>query len=100
MEIENLEVSLLKASNIQDGDTVLVRLTEEQKQEMTKEKAGELYNKIKKCVGEDKKIAIFFFPKSMELGLVKDTMKTVLESAEVKDPEENLEQDPVPGQVE
>jgi hypothetical protein len=77
MNIENLEVSILKTSEIKDGDTLLVKLTEEQKEAMTKESASALYNKIKSVVGPDKKISIFFFPSSMEISAIRDTINTV-----------------------
>jgi hypothetical protein len=97
MDIENLEISLLQASKIKDGDTILVRLTEEDKKVMTKDQISQLYQKIKKCVGEEKQISIFFFPKSMELSLVKHTMRNVVESRiaeEVSEIDEETENDP------
>jgi hypothetical protein len=92
MDIENLEISLLQASKIQDGDTVLVRLTEEEKEFMTKDKISALYDKIKKCVGEDKKVSIFFFPKTMDISLVKNTMQNVIDSR-IAEEIESLPQD-------
>jgi hypothetical protein len=71
MKIKNVELSLLKASQVEDGDVILVRISKAFKEKMTAEKARDLYNQIKSMVAEDKNIGIFFFPKEMELSLIK-----------------------------
>ena len=71
MNIENAEVSLLKTSQIESGDVLLVRVSKKIKDSMSAEKAHSLYKQISEMVGPDKKVGIYFFPKDLEISVIK-----------------------------
>lgn len=92
MEIQNAELSLFKASDIQSGDVVLVRVAKSFKDQMTGDKAQELYKQIKYMIGEDKNVGIFFFPKDLDISIIKGYLEQAEQligvSEEPEEPEE------------
>lgn len=75
MNIKNLEVSILKTSELKSGDVVIVRMSPEEKNKLNKDNITEIYNQVKSIVGKEKEIGIFFFSKDMELHYIKDYLK-------------------------
>lgn len=75
MNIKNLEVSILKTSELKSGDVVIVRMSPEEKNKLNKDNITEIYNQVKNMIGKDKEIGIFFFSKDMELSYIKDYLK-------------------------
>ena len=88
MKIENAEISLLKASQIQDGDVLLVRMSKKYKEQMSAEKAHKLFEQIKSMAG-DKQVGIFFFPKDLEISIIRD----FLEKADKLIPNDSVKMD-------
>jgi hypothetical protein len=69
MNIESLEISLFKASEIKDGDIILIKTGPEDKAKFNKDNITSIYNQIKGMVNKD--ISIYFFPKDFEIELIK-----------------------------
>jgi hypothetical protein len=80
MDIKSLEINILKASEVKDGDTILVRVSEEEKSKFTKENIKNLYEQIKKIIGKD--ISIYFFPKNLSIDVIKNHIKNIEDSKE------------------
>jgi hydroxymethylpyrimidine pyrophosphatase-like HAD family hydrolase len=80
MNIESLEINLLKASEIQEGDVVIVKINEKQKLNLNKEKITEIYNKIIQII--NRKIPIYFFPKDLSFHLIKKSISKASEILE------------------
>ncbi len=88
MNIESLEIKLLKASEITEGDIILVKVSEKNKSKLTKEKVQSLYQQITKIINK-KNIPIYFFPDDVEMKVIKNHIQNV-ESQKEKI-EENIE---------
>lgn len=73
MKIESLEVNIFKASEIKEGDIVLVRITEEEKLKLNKEKIRSIYEKITGIL--KKEIPIYFFPSNLNFEIIKQTIE-------------------------
>ena len=73
MKIENLEIKLLKSSKIEDGDNILVKINDYDKNALSKEDIKNLYQKISSMV--EKEVGIYFFPANLEISLIKDLIK-------------------------
>ena len=80
MNIESLEVSLFKTSEIKDGDTILVKIDDEKKSKFKKDEIKALYDEIKKIVKKD--ISIYFFPKDLSIDIIKNHIKNIEASKE------------------
>ncbi len=80
MDIKSLEINLFKTSEIQDGDTILVKIDEEKKAKLKKEDIKFLYDQIKKIVKKD--ISIYFFPKDLSIDIIKNHVKNIEDSKE------------------
>lgn len=78
MDIESLELNLLKSSQINDGDIILVKIDETKKSKLKKEDIQFLYEQIKKITKKD--ISIYFFPENLSLHLIKNHIKNIEES--------------------
>jgi len=78
MKIESLEIKLLKSSEIQDGDILLVKIKDMDKANLTKDKIQSLYNQISKIVKKD--IPIYFFPSNLSIDIIK---KSVINTDEI-----------------
>lgn len=80
MDITKLEINLFKTSEINDGDTILVKIDEKDKSKFTKENIKSLYDQIKKIAGKD--ISIYFFPKNLSIDIIKNHVKNIENSKE------------------
>jgi hypothetical protein len=80
MNIESLEVSLFKTSEIKDGDTILVKIDDEKKSKFKKDEIKALYDEIKKIAKKD--ISIYFFPKDLSIDIIKNHIKNIEASKE------------------
>jgi hypothetical protein len=78
MDIKSLEINLFKTSEINDGDTIIVKIDDEFKAKMDKDKIYSIYTQIKDIVKKD--ISIYFFPKSLSLSLMKEHIKNIEDS--------------------
>jgi hypothetical protein len=88
MNIESLEIKLLKASEIVEGDVILVKVSEKNKSKLTKEKVQSLYQQIIKIINK-KNIPIYFFPDDVEMKVIKNHIQNVeLQKEKI---EENIE---------
>ena len=76
MNIESLEVSLFKASEIQNGDIILVRMDKEEKNKLTKDNVQSLYKQINAMIKKEN-IQIYFFPKDISIDLIKKHVETL-----------------------
>lgn len=73
MKIESLEINLLKASEIKDGDTVIVKINEFERANLDKDKIQNLYKKITDML--KKEIPIYFFPSNCTFEIIKNSIK-------------------------
>jgi hypothetical protein len=87
MNIKSLEINLFKASQIEEGDVVLIKTSQDEKKSLSKEDVKQLYKKI--CDITNKSIPIYFFPKELELEILK---KVVIEHFQNNQNENNNEQ--------
>jgi hypothetical protein len=71
MNIESLEINLFKTSELKDGDTILVKIDTEEKAKLKKEDIQDLYSKLTKII-DNKNINIYFFPKNMDIDIIKN----------------------------
>jgi hypothetical protein len=78
MDIKSLEINLFKSSEINDGDTILVKIDDKQKSEFKKEDIKYLYDQIKKITKKD--ISIYFFPKNLSIDIIKNHVKNIEKS--------------------
>lgn len=74
MNIESLEINLLKASEIKDGDVVIVKINEFEKANLDAEKIQSIYKKITDML--KKEIPIYFFPSNFTVEIMKDAIDT------------------------
>jgi len=75
MDIKSLEINLFKTSEIQDGDTILVKIDEEKKSKLKKEDIRYLYEQIRNIAKKD--ISIYFFPKNLSISIIKNHIKNL-----------------------
>jgi hypothetical protein len=80
MNIKSLEINLFKTSEINDGDTILVKIDDDKKKEFQKEDIKFLYDEIKKITKKD--ISIYFFPKYLSIDIIKNHVKNIEDSKE------------------
>lgn len=74
MNIESLEINLLKASEIKDGDVVIVKIDEFEKANLDAEKIQSIYKKITDML--KKETPIYFFPSNFTFEIMKDAIDT------------------------
>jgi len=79
MKIESLEVNLFKASDIKDGDILLVRIDNEEKNNLTKENVRNIYDQILNMT-KRKDLGIYFFPKNLDIEVIKNHIMNVEDS--------------------
>lgn len=72
MEIESLEIKLLKSSEIKDGDIILVKIKDSDKLKLDKNKVRDLYEQISKML--KKPIPIYFFPDNLSIDIIKKSI--------------------------
>jgi hypothetical protein len=80
MDIKSLEINLFKTSEVQEGDTILVKISEEKRANLKKEDIKFLYDEIRKIVKKD--ISIYFFPKGLSIDIIKNHVKNIEDSKE------------------
>lgn len=80
MDIKSLEINLFKTSEINDNDTILIKIDDKEKAKFKKEDIQILYNQIQKIV--KKKISIYFFPKNLSIDIIKNHVKNIEDSKE------------------
>jgi hypothetical protein len=73
MKIESLEINLLKASEIKDGDIVIIKINEKEKEKLDKNKIKHLYEKITQIL--KKEIPIYFFPSNLSVEIIKKSIQ-------------------------
>jgi hypothetical protein len=78
INIESLEINLFKASEIKDGDIILIKIDSDQKKEFNKENITNLYTQIKDLVKKD--IGIYFFPKNITVEAIKNHISSFEEN--------------------
>lgn len=79
MNIESLEINLLKVSEIKDGDVLIIKMSKEQKNKMNKNDVKEIYDQIVKMIKRND-ISIYFFPEDLSLDIVKNNIKMIEDS--------------------
>jgi uncharacterized alkaline shock family protein YloU len=75
MNIKSLEINLLKTSEINENDTILVKIDEDERKKLNKEDIQKLYNQIQSIV--KKNISIYFFPKNLSVDIIKNHVKNI-----------------------
>lgn len=88
IEIENLELKLLKSSQIEDGDILLVKMRQDDKNSLSKENIKHLYEQITKMINK-KDINIYFFPDNMSIDIIKNYVKNMEELKNLNKNENN-----------
>lgn len=81
MNIEKLEINVLKASEIKDGDILLIKMEQEEKEKLNKDSIKKLYDQVLGMINK-KDISIYFFPKNIDIDIIKNHVKNI---EEVKD---------------
>jgi hypothetical protein len=74
MKIESLEINLLKASEIQDGDVVIVKIKDQEKSKLDKTQIKHLYEQITNIL--KKEVPIYFFPSNLSVEIIKKAIET------------------------
>lgn len=72
MNLESLEINILKASEIKDGDIVIVKIDELNKSNLDENKIQSIYQKITKMI--KKEIPIYFFPSYFTFEIIKSAI--------------------------
>jgi hypothetical protein len=80
MDIKSLEINLLKASQIKDGDIILVKIDDNQKKQLKQEDITALYQELKNMIKKD--ISIYFFPKNLSIDTIKKHVKNIEDNKE------------------
>jgi hypothetical protein len=75
IDIKSLEINLLKTSEINDNDTIIVKIDQKEKSNLDKEKISQIYSEIKNMIKKD--IAIYFFPKNLEISIMKQHIQNI-----------------------
>lgn len=78
MEIESIEIKLLKSSEVKDGDTILIKIDENKKKNLTQEDIRGLYESISKMI--KKNISIYFFPDYLSVDIIKKHVMNIEET--------------------
>ncbi len=76
MNIESLEINVLKASEIKDGDSIIVKVKENDRMKLSKESVASLYKQIKGIIKKDN-IPIYFFPQNISLNIIKSHVEQI-----------------------
>ncbi len=71
MNIESLEINVLKVSEIEDKDIIIVKIEESDKLKFSKETIQSLYQQIKTMIKKED-IPIYFFPKNLSIDIIKN----------------------------
>jgi len=76
MNIESLELKLVKSSKIEDGDIIIVKIDDQRRKQLTKEEVKTLYTQITQMIKKDN-IGIYFFPKNLDLEFIKNHVNNI-----------------------
>jgi hypothetical protein len=76
MNIESLEIKLLKSSKIEDGDIVIVKVDNNDKEFFTKDFVKKIYDQITEML-DRKDLKIYFFPKNLDIEIIKNHVKNI-----------------------
>jgi hypothetical protein len=90
MNIESLEINVLKVSEIKDGDVLIVKMSKEQKNKMNKNDVKDIYDQVVKMIKRND-ISIYFFPEDLSLDIVKNNIK-MIEDSKIKIEQETEKQ--------
>jgi hypothetical protein len=90
MNIESLEVNVLKVSEIKDGDVLIVKMGTEQRNKMNKNDVKEIYDQVVKMIKRND-ISIYFFPEDLSLDIIKNNIK-IIEDSKIKIEQETEKQ--------
>jgi hypothetical protein len=89
-DIESLEINVLKASEIKDGDILIVKMGKEQKNKMNKDDVKNIYDQIVKMIKRSD-ISIYFFPEDLSIDIIKNNVK-MIEDSKIKIEQETEQQ--------
>ena len=89
-DIESLEINVLKASEIKDGDILIVKMDKEQKNKMNKDDVKNIYDQIVKMIKRSD-ISIYFFPEDLSIDIIKNNVK-MIEDSKIKIEQETEKQ--------
>lgn len=76
MDIESLETKLVKSSKVEDGDIIIIKVNPNDKDSFNKETIHKLYSQIKQMLG-NKNVAIYFFPKNLDIDFIKTNIQNI-----------------------
>lgn len=76
INIESLEVKLIKSSKVEDGDIIIIKVNSDDKKHFDQDNIKSLYAQIRKMLG-DKNISIYFFPKHFDISFMKNQIETI-----------------------
>ena len=82
LNIESLEINVLKASEIKDGDILIVKMGKEQKSKMNKEDVKNIYDQVVKMIKRSD-ISIYFFPEDLSIDIIRNNVK-MFEDSKIK----------------
>jgi CRISPR/Cas system-associated endoribonuclease Cas2 len=90
LNIESLEINVLKASEIKDGDILIVKMGKEQKSKMNKEDVKNIYDQVVKMIKRSD-ISIYFFPEDLSIDIIRNNVK-MFEDSKIKIEQETEQQ--------
>jgi hypothetical protein len=90
MNIESLEINVLKVSEIKDGDVLIVKMGTEQRNKMNKNDVKDIYDQVVKMIKRND-ISIYFFPEDLSLDIIKNNIK-LIEDSKIKIEQETEKQ--------
>jgi len=90
MNIESLEINVLKVSEIKDGDVLIVKMGTEQRNKMNKNDVKDIYDQVIKMIKRND-ISIYFFPEDLSLDIIKNNIK-LIEDSKIKIEQETEKQ--------
>ena len=76
MNIESLEINVLKVSEIKDGDVLIVKMGTEQRNKMNKNDVKDIYDQVVKMIKRND-ISIYFFPEDLSLDIIKNNINLI-----------------------
>ena len=90
LNIESLEINVLKASEIKDGDILIIKMGKEQKSKMNKEDVKNIYDQVVKMIKRSD-ISIYFFPEDLSIDIIRNNVK-MFEDSKIKIEQETEQQ--------
>jgi signal peptidase I len=80
MNIESLEIKLVKSSQIEDGDIIIIKVDDLNKKYFNKENIKNIYDQITNMINKQN-LKIYFFPKNLDIEIVKNHIKNINEES-------------------